>query len=333
MPAAAPEVPVTGDERPGKRLENLVAWIESSLRERGGAQVTWNERLPDRDTQEPRQIDVAIRVTSGHDTWLGIVEVRDRNRPVDARYVEEVFGKRDSVGADVAYIVSRSGFYETARKKAERHGIRLLTLDEASEHNWSAWCGLRDFRVIDRVHDHIVVTLGRVGSDEILSVADEAVAAVLQDQHAKILTDANGMPLASFRDLGMAVVNHMIEQVYADVPMDGTVIRRTLIVHGPFGDDIHIRNAGGDIERIGAVRIDADFWHRVRSYPVTLHRYRKESVDGSASIAEVVESVLEMGDKQVRMEMLAETDGSSVGGGRALKLRTTLLVPSGPPSS
>lgn len=320
-----PEESVTGDERPGKRLEDLVAWIESSLRERDGAAVTWNERIPDRDTQEPRQIDVAIRVTSGHDTWLGIVEVRDRNRPVDARYVEEVYGKRDSVGAAVAYIVSRSGFYDTARKKAERHGIRLLTLDEAAEHNWSAWCGLRDIHVIDRVHDHAVVTLGRVGSDEILNVADDVVAAVLKDQHARVLTDATGTPLASFRDLGMAVVNHMIEQAFADVPMDGTVVRRTLIVRGPFGDDIHIRNAAGEIERIGAVRIDADFWHRVRAYPVTLHRYRKESTGGSASIVEVVETVLEMGDKQVRFEMLAETDGSSVGGGKALKLRTTPL--------
>ena len=311
--------------KPGKRLEELVAWIEGALRDRETATVTANEQLADRDTGEPRQIDVVVRVKSGHDTWLGIVEVRDRSRPVDSRYIEEVVGKRDSVGAAVAYIVSKNGFYEPAIKKANRHGIRLLTLDEAEEHNWSAWCGLRDMQVLDRVHDRAVITLGGADGDTVLDVHDDVITAVTRDKNAMVLTDVNGLPIASFATAACAVINHLANDLYKDVPMDGSALRKCVVARGPFKERIFVRNTRDEIEEIGAIRIDADFFHKIRSFPVTLRRYRR--ADGGTSLAEVVEADLEVGDETVRVEMLAETDGASVGGERALQLRTTVIKP------
>ena len=313
--------------KPGKKLEELVAWIEGALRDHETATVTANERLVDRDTGEPRQIDVVVRVKSGHDTWLGIVEVRDRSRPVDSRYIEEVVGKRDSVGAAVAYIVSKEGFYEPAIKKANRHGIRLLTLDEAEEHDWSAWCGIRDMQVLDRAHDRAVVTLGRVDGDTILHIHDDVIAAVNQDKNAMVLTDIQGVPIASLATAACAVINHFANDLYKDVPVDGSVLRKRVLARGPFKERIFVRNTKDEIEEIGAIRIDADFFHKIRSFPVTLRRYRRVEGDGGTSLAEVVEADLEMGDKTVRVEMLAETDGASVGGERALQLRTTVIKP------
>lgn len=59
----------------GKALEQVVAWIQKSLHR--NAVVSHDDTIPDKDTGEPRQIDVSIRLSSGQEELLVIVEVRD----------------------------------------------------------------------------------------------------------------------------------------------------------------------------------------------------------------------------------------------------------------
>lgn len=90
-------------KKSGRRFEELIAWIQRSVHK--NAIITANERIKDIDTGKPRQVDITIRLSDGPTEFLGIVEVRDRNRPIGVRYVEEISGKLRSVRADAAFLV------------------------------------------------------------------------------------------------------------------------------------------------------------------------------------------------------------------------------------
>jgi hypothetical protein len=62
-----------------------------------GAQVTWNDHIPDPDNpSQSRQIDVTTR----RDTTLTLVECRERGSPQDVTWIEELIGRRPSLGGD-----------------------------------------------------------------------------------------------------------------------------------------------------------------------------------------------------------------------------------------
>ena len=80
---------------PGKDFEELITWIHRCLHEK--AVITPNDKIRDIHTGNLRQIDISIRLTDGPTKFLGIVEVRDRSRPVGVDYIEEVSADRKSV--------------------------------------------------------------------------------------------------------------------------------------------------------------------------------------------------------------------------------------------
>src|ERR1039457_7578666 len=124
------------DEQPksGKEFEELVTWIHQCLHEK--AVITPNDKIQDIHSNHSRQIDISIKIKDGPTSFLGIVEIRDRSRPVGVDYIEQVNTKRESVGADAAFIVSSSGFCNTAIEKAQALNIRVFTHQEAVSSNW-----------------------------------------------------------------------------------------------------------------------------------------------------------------------------------------------------
>jgi len=131
----------------GKKLERLVAWIETALAET--AEVVPNAKLRDKDTGKLRQVDVAVFLKDSHHHLLVMVEVRDRARPIGSPYIEETYGKAMSIGAANVVIVSSSGFYRPARQKANARGIRLLTYQEAVSGDWARWLSARRMGLIE----------------------------------------------------------------------------------------------------------------------------------------------------------------------------------------
>lgn len=109
-----------------QNLERLVARI-NALIESEEAEVLWNEKIPDPDNpSELRQIDVLIRKNK----LITLIECRDRKRKQDVTWIEEIIGRRQSLGADFAVAVSKSGFTKGAISKAKKFGIVLRdTLD------------------------------------------------------------------------------------------------------------------------------------------------------------------------------------------------------------
>jgi hypothetical protein len=108
-----------------------------------GAQVTWNDRIPDPDNpRQPRQIDISIRRNSA----LTIVECRLHKNRQDVKWIEELVGRRSSLQATSAIAVSASGFTRGAIAKARRFGIflrDLRTLTPAEIADWGCQIAMR----------------------------------------------------------------------------------------------------------------------------------------------------------------------------------------------
>ncbi|MBW2738232.1 MAG: restriction endonuclease [Deltaproteobacteria bacterium] len=111
-----------------KRIHDLI--------EQSGAEITWDDHIPDPDNPEqPRQIDVSIK----RDDTLTLLECRIHKKRQDVKWVEELIGRRISLNADAIIAVSASGFSRGAVLKAKAHGVILrdfLSLTEQEVQTW-----------------------------------------------------------------------------------------------------------------------------------------------------------------------------------------------------
>ena len=98
-------------------------------------------------------------MSDGPSKFFGIVEVRDRQTPIGSSYVEEIYGKKRSLLADAAFLVSKSGFTKPAIKKANQLGIRTLTYEEAQKGDWSGWCKIFSVSVIHKKFNNVAIYL------------------------------------------------------------------------------------------------------------------------------------------------------------------------------
>lgn len=118
-----------------EEFEQQVARIVSLLQGQQ-AEVQWNERIPDPDNPtQLRQVDVTIR----RDGKVSLVECRLHSRPQDVQWVEELYGRRASLGAISVMGVSAAGFTAGAIKKAERLGVFLRDLRSVTDEEVKHW--------------------------------------------------------------------------------------------------------------------------------------------------------------------------------------------------
>ena len=101
-----------------------------------GAEVTWNDHIPDPENPaQPRQIDVTIKRGDA----LTLVECRQHKSRQNVKWIEELIGRRVSLGAQSVIAVSSSGFTEGAVNKARKHGIILRDLQKLTEQEVTGW--------------------------------------------------------------------------------------------------------------------------------------------------------------------------------------------------
>lgn len=118
--------------KPGRRLEQLVATIEKALHGIGIETIS-PARLPDRETGEQREVDVLVRGRFGSTQILVAFECRDRGRVQNVMWVEELAGRKHSLGVDKLIAVSSNGFTAASIKKAKARGIELRTLSALTQ--------------------------------------------------------------------------------------------------------------------------------------------------------------------------------------------------------
>lgn len=108
------------------------------LLEQSGATVTWNDHFPDPDNPgQMRQSDVTIR----RGDHLTLVECRDHDHPQNVQWIEELIGRRQSLGAHAVVAVSSSGFTKGALAKAGKHRVPVRDLHRLTDAEVKAWGG------------------------------------------------------------------------------------------------------------------------------------------------------------------------------------------------
>lgn len=115
-------------------FQKLLHHIHSQLSD--NAIVTESKMLTDRITGEEREVDIVIETKSGEYKILLSVEVKDENRKVTVEWVEQQSCKHNTLPTDKLILVSRSGFSQSALKKAAHLGIETATIEAAISNDW-----------------------------------------------------------------------------------------------------------------------------------------------------------------------------------------------------
>lgn len=114
-----------------KKFENFVGEIERIVAPQG-ARVKINDQIHDRfGNPKPRQVDASVRIPRRDGTEeLTILECRKRKKINDVTWIEQIFGKRDSLAAARAIVVTNRPISQPAQVVAREHSIELRVLDE-----------------------------------------------------------------------------------------------------------------------------------------------------------------------------------------------------------
>ena len=147
-------------------FQRLVTLLTAMLA--GRAQVTESAMLTDRVNGEQREVDILVAAVAGGYTMQLGIEVISWARPADTPWVEKMRAKHDNLPTDKLVLVSESGFYEPARRKAEFYGIEVLTLEEANEADWP-----------------LIATLTATGVFEVMTVSFEVAGILEQDDGSR----------------------------------------------------------------------------------------------------------------------------------------------------
>ncbi len=118
-------------------FQSLIAFIEAELAP-AGMRVTESAELREAEGETPREVDVLLETeVNGHPIEVAI-ECRDHVRPQTKGWIDDLIGKYRDLKVNQIVAVSRSGFTQDAKLKAERVGIHALTFEEAFEVDWPA---------------------------------------------------------------------------------------------------------------------------------------------------------------------------------------------------
>ena len=101
-----------------------------------GSEVKWNDHISDPDNPaQGRQIDVTIKQAG----VLTLVECRHHKSRQDVQWIEQLIGRRVSLGAQIVIAVSSSGFTAGAIAKGRKHGIVLRDLQQLTDNEIESW--------------------------------------------------------------------------------------------------------------------------------------------------------------------------------------------------
>jgi len=150
------------DPAEAKAFEQLNERIQKLL-VGNGANVQWSAEIDDPDKpSEKRQIDVLI--TSGNGKRSS-VECRDRSEAQCVMWIEELIGRKISLGLDGMIAVSVKGFSKLAQVKANRYGITLYDFDRLSDGEIKSWGGVAEVEASFVQFSKLEIGAGILASD------------------------------------------------------------------------------------------------------------------------------------------------------------------------
>jgi len=264
----------------GKKLERLVAMLESLFAGANASIEAPSRRLIDRDTGRSREHDVLIMWDHGHHRIITAIECRDRSRPVGVPAVEAFADKCARTGVHSGVIVSATGFTATARSKAEARSITCMDLAEVNGFDWMA---VELFTKFERKFDHFEFCI------------------MFRDTQPKALNgifDAGGSPVSD-QGLIQTVMNRVAQSANPEDEVDKT-----------FTVNIHLktinwtaRDTDGNIWEIDHILAKASFTTHKTVGGVQAHRYSGGGKDYSVASTDFM-----LGDMAGKFVMMRNED-------------------------
>jgi hypothetical protein len=288
--------------RPGRALEQLVAELERVL---GPTDVviTSPDKIVGRLSKQEREVDVSLRASVRSAQILVIIECRDRQGAQDVRWVEELTGKREDVGADKAIAVSPTGFSAAAQNMARVKGIDLRTFTDITAPEVFRWLGLNTVTVSVR---HIEFTKFRFGvGEDALQPAAEVLSALSAPgaATAPILRSKVDGSLTSMHEMWGRFPKG---ELFKDLPAD-TRKPVTLNMVFPDPDDRYQIMTTGGIRDVADAEISGEIWYELREVPLT--RYY-EYLGEAGALVQTAEVELEHQGARIAFGLNATADSS-----------------------
>lgn len=255
----ATEAPVS--ERMGKDLEKLVMQLETALAN-DNAMITSNEEIPDVVTGEPREVDVAVRTGAGSSHLLVIIECRDRKGKQDVRWIEELSGKRRSVGADKAVAVSRNGLSAQALLKAKDLGIAVARIQDVSIEDIRSWCQFDGITLHQFVvkFEEFSIGLDPSAAKQSGPVKDPMFIRKISGERCTVLDVWNSI---------IGILKQKGNDLYDGIASDSSRRERQVRVSYANPDDCYQIEIDGQRVDIKEIKVRAEFWLEDRVVPPT----------------------------------------------------------------
>ena len=113
--------------------------LASRLKQQLGSEfeVLESEEPPHDITGTPREIDVVIKNKGVAILLIGIECRSWKKKPQDVTWVEQAVTKHKHLGVGATVLVSSTGFTKEARDLAEHYGIKLMSMTEALDEDWT----------------------------------------------------------------------------------------------------------------------------------------------------------------------------------------------------
>ncbi len=274
-------------KRQGKSLEQLVAHMENALAGNPNIKIDSPAHLPDRTTGRLREHDVVIRLNQGHHHVIIAIECRDRSRSVGVEQVEAFKTKCEDTGINQAIIVSPSGFFKSALKKAQHYGIRCLSIQEAHSFSWLIASNLAVYQLnLINVAWHVIL--------QDLSLADSINQFTITDAQGNIISNE--------------VLNrNVLNKLHAAVPPPPAGNQNARMFFSGIGVFIRDGNTG-QLHPLSQLIADANYNVALELSPFQLLKYGES--ESESSIAEAAIAKIDAGDTPGRLVALRKPDGS-----------------------
>lgn len=124
----------------GKRLENLVAFVEQALLP-AAFEVITNDRVYNDDGVQIAEFDVHVIGKIGTTEFRWLIECRDRpaSGPASVSWIEQLVGRRERFKFNKVTAVSTTGFTTGAADFATAQGIELREVANLSAEAFAEW--------------------------------------------------------------------------------------------------------------------------------------------------------------------------------------------------
>jgi hypothetical protein len=140
------------------QFQRLVYEIERQLAPLG-AVVEESAMLPERLSHELREVDILVSLDEGHHRVRIGIECQDKSRPATKQWVEAIAKKHEELGINKTVLVSSSGFYSAARRRAESLFMSVIDIANITRADWPTEV-LRHLKVPVRDRGSEIVKIG-----------------------------------------------------------------------------------------------------------------------------------------------------------------------------